>query len=74
MRMLEILELGAALRREAEESCDNVNEAHLFVHDVMFRAFRDDPGLVATCALHGELSSRLSAKLSRPAASTQLGA
>lgn len=67
MRMLEILELGGTLRREAEARCNSVNEAHLIVHEVMAGAFRDDPGLIATCALHGELSSRLSAKLGRAA-------
>ena len=67
MRMLEILELGGALRREAEQRCNNVNEAHLLVHQVMVRAFHDDPSLVATGALHGELSSRLAAKLNQGA-------
>ena len=65
MRMLEILELGEALRREAERRCGNVNEAHLLVHEVMLRAFRDDPSLIATCALPEELSSRLAVKLNQ---------
>jgi len=68
MRLLEILELGGALRREAERRCDSVNEAHLLVHEVMSRAFHDDPALVAAGALHGELSSRLAAKLSQATA------
>jgi hypothetical protein len=60
MRVIEILALGAQLRREAEQRCRNVNEAHLRVHDVMAAAFADEPGLVSSSALEGELSSRLS--------------
>jgi hypothetical protein len=63
MRTLEILDLSRQLRRQAQERCDCVNKAHLFVHEVMFSAFADDPNLVATDALHGELSLRLAAKL-----------
>ena len=63
MRMIEIVALGAQLRREAEERCRNVNEAHLRVHDVMVAAFADEPGLVSTNDLAGELSSRLSLSL-----------
>lgn len=68
MRVLEILELGAGLRREAEAGCGNVNAAHLLVHEVMLRAFGDDPGLVAAGVLRAELSSRLATKLDRYAA------
>lgn len=63
MRMLQILNLGEGLRREAEAGCDNVNAAHLLVHEVMLRAFGDDPRLVAAGVLSDELSSRLAIKL-----------
>jgi hypothetical protein len=59
MRMIEIIALGAQLRREAEKRCPNVNEAHLRVHEVMATAFADEPGLVTSDALEGELYSRL---------------
>jgi len=68
MRVLDILEMGDGLRREAQAGCDNVNAAHLLVHEVMLRAFGDDPGLVAAGVLHAELSSRLAAKLGHYAA------
>lgn len=68
MRALEILELGDGLRREAEARCGNVNTAHFLVHEVMLRAFGDDPGRIAIGGLRAELSSRLAAKLGRLAA------
>jgi hypothetical protein len=68
MRVLDILELGDGLRRQAEDSCDNVNAAHLLVHEVMLRAFGDAPGSVAAGVLQAELSSRLAVKLGHYAA------
>lgn len=59
MRVTEILALGPQLRREAEGHGIGVNEAHFLVHEVMTRAFADDPSLTAPAALQGELSSRL---------------
>jgi hypothetical protein len=67
MRVVEILELGGALRHQAERRCGSVNRAHLIVHEIMMGAFGDDPNLVATNALHGELSKRLSVKLDEDA-------
>ena len=68
MRVLEILELGDGLRRQAEAGCGNVNAAHHMVHEVMLRAFGDAPELVAPGLLREELSSRLAVKLDRFAA------
>lgn len=68
MRVMDILKLGEGLRREAEASCESVNAAHLLVHEVMLRAFGDDPGRIAIGGLRAELSSRLAAKLGRLAA------
>jgi hypothetical protein len=70
MRVLEIVALGEQLRREAEKRCPNVNEAHLRVHEVMAAAFADEPGLVSSNALEGELSSRLTLKFDSSACST----
>lgn len=67
MRVMDILKLGEGLRREAEASCESVNAAHLLVHEVMLRAFRDNPDLLAVGGLRAELSSRLAAKI-RPSA------
>lgn len=68
MSVLNILKLGDGLRREAEASCESVNAAHLLVHEVMLRAFGEDPDLLAKGGLRAELSSRLAAKLGRPVA------
>lgn len=68
VRILDILRLGDGLRREAEASCESVNAAHLLVHEVIFRAFGDDPDLSAVGGLRAKLSSRLATKLGRPAA------
>lgn len=63
MRVIEILALGSELRGEAERQSDSINESHFLVHEVLSRAFADDPDLVSSSALHGELSSRLRLKL-----------
>lgn len=68
MSVVNILELGDGLRREAEASGESVNAAHLLVHEVMLRAFSEDPELLALGGLRAELSSRLAAKLGRSAA------
>jgi hypothetical protein len=60
MRVIEILALGPELRREAEQQCAGVNEAHFVVHQVLSRAFADG---VEAPALHDELSSRVRHKV-----------
>lgn len=61
---MEILALGAELRREAEVQCSSINEAHFVVHEVLARAFADDASGVQTSAtLRGALSSRVRHKL-----------
>ncbi|MBP6012357.1 MAG: hypothetical protein KBA31_09035 [Alphaproteobacteria bacterium] len=63
-RMLEILTLGAALRGEAAHQCACVNQSYLLVHQVLARAFADDPHLTPAAALQPQLSDRLRIKLS----------
>lgn len=63
MRVIEILALGASLRVEAEQQSDRINASHFLVHEVLSQAFAEDPGLVSSSALHGQLSSRLRLKL-----------
>ena len=62
-RMLEILTLGPRLRGEAARQCGCLNESYLLVHQVMARAFADDPHLTAASALQHQLSGRLQSKL-----------
>ena len=63
MRAIEILGLGAELRREAEGRCDSVNEAHFAVHEVVAGALARDPVLAPGATLHDELSSRIRLRL-----------
>jgi hypothetical protein len=63
MRVIEILGLGNEMRREAERSSMSINESHFMVHQVMLRAFKDDPKLTASGALQAELTARLKFKL-----------
>lgn len=63
-RKLEILTLGAVLRGEAARQCACLNESYLLVHQVLARAFVDDPHLTPAAALQPQLSDRLRTKLS----------
>lgn len=63
MRTIEILALGADLRREAESQCHSVNEAHFAVHEVVSDALACNPILARGASLHDELSSRVRLRL-----------
>lgn len=63
MRTIEILALGADLRREAESQCHSVNEAHFAVHEVVSDALACNPILGRGASLHDELSSRVRLRL-----------
>lgn len=63
MRAIDILALGADLRREAESQCVSVNEAHFAVHEVFAEALACHPILARGATLHGELSSRVRVRL-----------
>ncbi len=63
-RMLEILTLAPGLRGEAARQCGCLNESYLLVHQVLARAFADDPRLTTAAALQPQLSDRLQTKLS----------
>jgi hypothetical protein len=62
-RMIEILALGSGLRAEAARECGCLNESYFLVHQVLARAFVDDPDLTASGALHEQLSGRLQSTL-----------
>jgi hypothetical protein len=63
MRAIDILTLGADLRREAEGQCVSVNEAHFAVHEVLAEALACNPILLRGATLYGELSSRVRLRL-----------
>ena len=63
MRIDEIMELGERLRREAERNGIGVNASHMMVHEVMVRAFSDEPGEINHSDLQAALMSQLRRKL-----------
>lgn len=62
-RMIEILALGSGLRGEAARECKCLNESYFLVHQVLARAFLDDPNLTGSEALHAQLHGRLQSTL-----------
>lgn len=62
-RVIEILALGSGLRGEAARECKCLNESYFLVHQILARAFLDDPHLTASQALHGKLHERLQSTL-----------
>jgi hypothetical protein len=62
LRVIEILELGQEMRRQARAGGAGVNASLFLVHEVMLGAF-DDPSLRDSANLQTELASRLKRKL-----------
>ena len=63
LRIDEIMELGERLRREAERNGIGVNASHMMVHQVMVRAFSDEPDDIHHSELQAALMTQLRHKL-----------
>ncbi len=57
------MELGERLRRQAERRGVGVNASHLMVHEVMVRAFADEPDEIKHSTLQAALKAQLQRKL-----------
>ena len=67
-RLVEIVALGPELRVEAQKMGQGINESYLLVHQVVLRAFRDNPEGIPSDALRGHLSMQLQRQVRERAA------